>query len=743
MAEAALRFLRRSNQKLCQPSPHTYPGISRHISTRSPCLRKHFSISSRALLPRSRPNPSGYPGFRNESRERRHVREHNLFDPQLQSLDTIDNISHLSDPLEPTRSLTNAPRTLPLARTSTSDLERELLFSASRYPTSTRTRNLLAHILYDRKEKPTAIHYEALFLGNISPKYGSAENVQKLIEEMEQMGISMNINIYTAILRALVVHPDVDILNEIIEACGRNWIEIDLEMRHLICATYVRAGMPEIALEYLEQIEHGTGNPTLGVSKSGLQRGKAELWLYVIFIQQLAEHNDWEGVIRLCYRLCDDTSLGIPLASRHMDVPYAFWNWLLEQSTAAKDKWVTFWIWEHWVLKARLKPAFETCMQVLEICADHGATRVAETASIILRFIWKESHEPNSDHDTGLESKPFPAHHIEKVKTLVARAHDNAPGPSRSSEIEFRRMTAEWWMYDIQDRIGLNPKGKKGLRSLRLDPWSMLREFNDPGDAWARVLSEREDAQQAREDREALRRVNVRRANIDAGRATMLKTLPLQLVADIERAANAELDVEEAGSVSGETPDMASLVASSDIEADESNNASSDSIQPRIRLIDPQRSTPDNKIDRARIARLEELGLDVQVALEMDRLRGERGWFIDDTTEDTTPKEKDKADEHEEKLEADTEDTRTPQRKTRVPAIRLTKLAEISSNLQWYPERSEMLAEQRRFERVMQRKRDNQARRKLHGSGRDEFKSKSAGKLKVRNTSDRDYTARK
>lgn len=742
MAEAALRFLRRSKQHLCLPSSNTYPGFSQQILTQSPCLRKHFSASSRALLPRRlpRPNSTGYPGFRNESRERRHVREHNLFDPQLQSPDTFDHVSHSSDPLEPTRLLKNAPRTLPLSHTSTSDLERELLFSASRYPTSARTRNLLHHILYDRKEKPAAVHYEALILANISPEYGSAENVRKLIEEMEQMDISMNINIYNAILRALVVHPDVNILNEIIEACGRNWIEIDSEMRHLICATYIRAGMPEIALEYLEQIEHGSGKPALGVSRPGIQRGKAELWLYVVFIQQLAERNDWEGVMRLCYRLCDDTSLGIPLASRHMDVPYEFWNWLLEQSAAAKDKWTTFWVWENWVLQARVKPTLETCMQVLEICADHGAIRVAETVSTILRFIWKESQLPNSNNDSGLGLKPFPAQHLEKIETLREKTHENASSEEpRPSENEIRRATAEWWMFEVQDKIGLNSKGKPGLRSLRIDPWSMLREFNDPGHAWARVLSERADAQQARDDREALRRANVRRANIDAGRATMVKTLPPQLVTDIERAANAELDNEEAGSVIEERPTATPLVASSDNEVNELNNVDLNPIQPRVRLVDTRkfRLRTDTATEKARLARWNELGIDVRTASKMSRLGWGRGWVLENTIEDADQKDQEKADEQE--IEAHIEGD--PRRKTKAPAVRLIKLAELSANPQWHPERDKVIAEQRRFEVKMQRRREIEARRNTQGT--KESKSKSVAKLRVGSTAGREQSAEK
>lgn len=443
---------------------------------------------------------------------------------------------------------------MPINETPSAELERELLHLAFHSPTNPRVRNITHILRTERGERPNALLYEALILLN-SSEQGSASELRSLLQEMEQLGISMNMNICNAILRALVVHPDVDILHQVTQDCAKMWIEIDAEMKHLICAIYLRAGMPEIALSHLEEIEFGSAEVSVRTSRSGLQSGKAELWLYICFIQQLVSHGDWEGVMRMCYRLCDDTSSGIPLASRQMDVPYQFWHWLLEQAAAARDKWVTFWIWNTWVLNAWVKPSVETCMQVLEICADEGAVDLAQSASMLLRFLSEE--KANQSQDARLSQDESVDRLSTSIRALLARAHTNAPPHEpQQTELEIRQTMSAWWVFDINDRIGLNARGEERIRSLRLDPWSTLSELTDPGgSSWSRVLSERQAKQDEYDTRENLRRLNDKRAAVEAGYATMVQRLPREMLRDIIRTANTEApvvpDEEHASGVSG------------------------------------------------------------------------------------------------------------------------------------------------------------------------------------------------
>lgn len=608
------------------------PAAIRYRPLRLHTWQQPFSTSTSASLPKYVPNHDNYPGFRNESAERRNVREHNLFDPQLLSTQTVyepltssTSPGYATSPIRP-------PGTLPARRVPTSELERELLYLCSRSPSKPRIRNLLRHLLYDRLEAPSAAQYEALIFANMSPAYGSAENMHSLLQEMAQLGIPLNVNIYNAILRTLVIHPDVDLLNTVIESCTTQWIEVDSEMIHLICAAYLRSGMTEIALDYLESIERPGDEPSLGVAKSGMQHGQAELWLYVLFIQHLAEHNDWEGVMRLCHRLCDDTGLGIPLASRQLDIPYPFWLSLLEQAAEAKDRWVTFWIWEIWVLKAWIRPTPHTCMKVLEICAEHGAVRIAETVSTVLRCLSKE--DDSYEQVATFEPLPRPATHV--IQALLTKANDNAPqNEPRPSPTDIRRLTAEWWMFDVEDKSGLNATSANLKRSLRINPWAMLREDTDPGNAWARVVDKRDASSQKRQEGKALRKAQEHRRRVVAGRTAMRRSFPSQLLADIERAAAApETDDEQlsvdviVGGVDRKldavpAQDETGLVNSSKSQKAALDDSRTSRARIRLTCSGGQESNQDAE-DRKRV----DIGLYRTSTTEMAERKGSRVWKI-------------------------------------------------------------------------------------------------------------------
>lgn len=437
--------------------------------------RLSFSTSERLSLPRKPPRATSnravnYPGFRNESKEHRRVREHNLFNPpspdaSYDHLITRDIVRKFPTP--------SSKSTLKVSETSIADLEREIIWLAARLPPGPRLLNTLDHLIIDRRRQPNVLHYEALILANASPDDGSAENVRSLIQEMEDYKVPRDSNIYTAILRTMVIHPDAEIVADVIESCSRMWIELDLEMLHLISAAYLRAGMPELALDYLKQVEKAA-------QSSG---SKIELWLYVLFIRHLALEGDWDGVIRMCYRVSDDLSLGIPLAMRQIDVPYDFWHWLLEHAAAAGDQWVTYWIWKTWVLRTWIRPRPRLCVRVLEIAAENGLVSVAESVLTVLNHLRRSDRAQDDDPETGISW----GEDREEVRKLLAQAHANAPESAREVIPQEKRLVgAQWWMF--KDRTGAR---KELSGKLRFDPWAVLNDETDPGRAWPRILQER------------------------------------------------------------------------------------------------------------------------------------------------------------------------------------------------------------------------------------------------------------
>ena len=431
---------------------------------------------------------------------------------------------------------------------SSAEVERELLYLAAHSPPGARVLNLLDHLVAERCEQPNASHYEALIHANASPDRGSANNVRDLLQEMDKNKVPMNVNTYTAVLRTLVVHPDVDLLGQVIDSCERMWISLDSEMLHFVSAAYLRADMPELAMDYFDLIE---GNASSAVQPGSTHittetdaSGKVELWLYVLFITHLTRNEDWEGVLRLCYRLNDDTSLGIPLAMRQIDIPYVFWHWLLARASGRRqhapcDRWVSLWVWDLWVRRAWIRPSLDECKKMLMLCAKHG---LRDTAESIMQLLEKLASEESQQHD-NLCRKTIKDE--TKLSLLLAEAYVNAPPDiPRMTKREKPKLLPYWRLFD--DDAGI--ENGAGL-PMRIDPWANIPGEDDPGKAWPKVIRERQAELKMKEETDQNRRMAIQEKQ--GGEVTLaVRAWPGQLQDDLQ--ALASLEAGETGHGEGE-----------------------------------------------------------------------------------------------------------------------------------------------------------------------------------------------
>lgn len=521
-----------------RPSPCLTATCLAHQPRRQHCPHARCFSTTPQLGYRKKQGSRDYPGFRNETKDQRLVREHKLFNP-FSSLD--DN--PLAQLVRPVRSKRRT--TLPVSETSSAELESELLFLAIRSPPGARVLNLLDHLIHDRREKPNVLHYEALIHANASAGRGSAENVRHLLQEMEEHKIHMNVNTYTAVLRTLVVHPDVQLLEQVIDSCERMWIPLDSEMLHFISAAYLRADMPELATEYLDLIDNNASSvvnsdstPTTGVANSS---GRVELWLYVLFLQNLALREDWEGVLRMCYRLDDDESLGISLAMRQVDIPRSFWHWLLVHVSSRhrhwkrSQRWPALWIWDLWVRRAWIQPSVPTCMKVLTICARNGLYQSSEGVLQVLHSLKaRDNQQDKLCFDTGEEVDKA------ELERLLNLSYENAgPDVPRMTESEKQKLNPHWTMFD--DTMGIE---KKIGTEMRLDPWAGLPTEHDSGRAWPRVVWERDAEQNMRQDTDQNRKAAIRGKH--PGEVMVaVRAWPEQLQDDIEALASLRFNHKE------------------------------------------------------------------------------------------------------------------------------------------------------------------------------------------------------
>lgn len=473
-----------------------------------------------------------YPGFRQESPEHRLIRENRLFDPYEGHGGDVDRLRALQE--------SKHGGTLPLKLTTTSELEREMIWSATRAERGRRRAlKILSILLSQRAQERKTVHYETLIALNTSPDKGSAANMKSLLQEMDQQNIACDVNAYTSILRSLVVHPDIEVLDQVLNGVASSWIELDVEMLHYTTAIYIRLDMPEIALDYLDRIEglSTTASFATRTDQSKIQSGQAELWLYVLLINHLAARRDWEGVLRICHRLNDDTSLG-PFGMRQLDIPYAFWERLLYRSAKHHDLWLTLWIWNTWVVRDWFRPAIKVCAEVLKTFMRHELKDQAFGAIKILKTFGCMSGEKTvSVHGRSRSNAERRKTWVRKLSEYLVVAEKQL-GITKPSD-EQTRIAAHWlaFQHDSHSKVFASA-------GLRINPWSVLpKEGADPGELWARIANERREedlyASQLRKLHDLQEKETATRASVSEA----LSALPSQLRADANKLVEMDFDL--------------------------------------------------------------------------------------------------------------------------------------------------------------------------------------------------------
>lgn len=368
------------------------------------------------------------------------------------------------------------------AEASVEELEQELLHTVQRLSNVSNSLRTLYHLIYERHIRPQTLHYNALLLINVCPRKGSAANVKAILQEMIEYNVSQNDETYRAVLQALAIHPDVEILHEVLKRCQQQYIDIDIGMLHLVVLCYLRADMVEIAMDYFERL---------------FAAGRAETWLYVIIFRSLVDTGDWEAVMRMCYRLQDDPSLTIPLAMRQIDVPYSFWNWLLQEALKAEDINVLTWIWKGWVLKGYIIPGHDTCVKMMKLTAEHNDLITLQSAL----KVWDVLYGKHSVLHKTSECK-LPPNLYSLLRSFKLSEVHRRPAPSEWSLLNRSPCSspAPYYTSFTLPKLSFIPTGdpnhsthdpqylaQRLLAPAHHNPYHGLTKQSDPGASWPRI----------------------------------------------------------------------------------------------------------------------------------------------------------------------------------------------------------------------------------------------------------------
>ncbi|KAJ5732109.1 hypothetical protein N7493_003590 [Penicillium malachiteum] len=119
-------------------------------------------------------------------------------------------------------------RTVPESYAKKSDamLESMLRNVTAKEPNIRSATQVLRSLIWDRKTPPHTRHYQALLLTNCDPWMGSPNIVRNLLQEMEDHNITADSGTLHAALKALAVHPDYTIRQDVLHKLRDRWLTL-------------------------------------------------------------------------------------------------------------------------------------------------------------------------------------------------------------------------------------------------------------------------------------------------------------------------------------------------------------------------------------------------------------------------------------------------------------------------------------------------------------------------------------
>ncbi|KAL8714978.1 MAG: hypothetical protein Q9225_006463 [Loekoesia sp. 1 TL-2023] len=230
--------------------------------------------------------------------------------------------------------------------------------AAGDYP---RLREVLKIMIEDRGEKPNRKHYQALLLANTSAQHGSAAEVVRTLQDMEDAGITLDSASYHAVLRVLAIHPDHLFRGQILDELRQRWFSLSNEGWHDVIVGLLRDKQAELAIETLQNVQ-----------QEGI---RVAPWLYDMLIYNLCDVGEYDEALSILRFRVDN---GEQLMSGTV------WYYLLDSASRALHYAATLYAWRKRVEMSYLNPSSGICLNVLNTAARHGDSHLARDVVRVL-----------------------------------------------------------------------------------------------------------------------------------------------------------------------------------------------------------------------------------------------------------------------------------------------------------------------------------------------------------------------
>lgn len=109
-------------------------------------------------------------------------------------------------------------------------------------------------LIKDRQERLNIHMYSAVLRSFTNCEGGTAGKVRKTLEEMTDVGISLDVGACHDILEALAVHPDYLLREEVLEYMRESWFTLTDRGHNMVVAGLLRDRLFEQAIEKIEDM---------------------------------------------------------------------------------------------------------------------------------------------------------------------------------------------------------------------------------------------------------------------------------------------------------------------------------------------------------------------------------------------------------------------------------------------------------------------------------------------------------
>ncbi|KAI5240146.1 hypothetical protein E4T43_06288 [Aureobasidium subglaciale] len=237
----------------------------------------------------------------------------------------------------------------------------DLAHAAAARGKSEEARWMVEYLLRDRREAPNLRLYSISILANVHPKHGSARKVARLLADMEQEGLQMNVQICHDALRVLSVHMDYLLRIDILHYMRRQWLQLNTEGYHWVGAALFREGQLEQGLNHLEDMR----NDSVPIQS----------WLYDLALYTMLETNEFDEALII---------IKDRIAANDWTISRNIWAHMLDRSAAAFHYPSAVYVWNSQVIPGYLIPSSGTCLNVLTTAARKGDAALATSVFHIL-----------------------------------------------------------------------------------------------------------------------------------------------------------------------------------------------------------------------------------------------------------------------------------------------------------------------------------------------------------------------